>query len=131
MVRKDVSSLEGTKKGSSVSIGCWFQFWSCSIDKVCGCHDSVKFIRSSWFGQVNNPFCDISSKIIFKIISYFLNKEKSNLTCFSFFFSTKNVPRNKDIPKHFLCSHNAFQIGVLLIVLLAPFSFVETNTIIV
>ena len=26
---------------------CWCQFWSCSIVKVCCCHGSVIFIRSS------------------------------------------------------------------------------------
>ena len=32
-----------------------FQFQSSSIIKVCRCHGLVKFIRSSWYGQVNNP----------------------------------------------------------------------------
>ena len=31
------------------------QFWSNSIVKVFRCHVSVKFIQSSWCGQVNNP----------------------------------------------------------------------------
>ena len=43
---------------------CRFQFQSNSIDKVCRCHGLVKFIRSSWFGQVNNP--------LFIMISLFL-----------------------------------------------------------
>ena len=32
--------------------------WSNSIVKVCRCHGLVKFIRSTWLGQVNNPCCE-------------------------------------------------------------------------
>ena len=51
--------------------------WSNSIVKVCRCHGSVKFIRSSWFGQVNNPQF---------IVSYFINNYYFNRNLINFLF---------------------------------------------
>ena len=52
---------------------CWFQFWSCSIVKVCYCHDSVIFIRSSWFGHVSIPHLNLSPQYIKKYSTYSLH----------------------------------------------------------
>ena len=52
---------------------CWFQFWSCSIVKVCHCHDSVIFIRSSWFGHVSIPHLNLSPQYIKKYSTYSLH----------------------------------------------------------
>ena len=41
------------------------------------CHGSVKFIRSSWFGQVNNPQF---------IVSYFINNYYFNRNLINFLF---------------------------------------------